>query len=585
MTQAKKPKRGRLPVYDRLGARLALLVALAMLPLGFLGLVQSKNFAAEANSRTALATMDETMRAASPEIRLIAQAQTIARTMSHTILAMTVDPVACSKVLAETAAESPEFSLLAFLPLNGLMTCSSKGEAVDLSKNASVNTILAMDEPGFLVNRAAEVSGTSVLAMSHPVYDAKGVKVGAIAVSLPHLALTEEHKSELTAAAASDTDLHPIALITFDAGGEILTSSIGLDEAPLRIPAQTSLIDLAKSPAKTFRAVSVAGNDRVYSITPIVDGLFLLGVWDDQNSASIFGIKISPLVFPGLMWVAAMLVALLAAEHLVARHMRKIAQAMNAFAAGEREQMDLDLASSPAEIRNLGQSYEVLTETILRDEAELENMVRQKEMLLREVHHRTGNSMQLIASIMRMHMRQEQANDAARTILHGLHDRVMGLATVHLGLYQTAGQKDVQMDALFDSVVQQIRGMGEGDQQKPQILTDFEPLRLIPDQAVPLALLLAELLAGLSLPECALKDGASTTVEVDLRLVDEGEAELHIFGPVALGGDSLAQPTTTHIGTQLVRGFAQQIGGILHVANAADYLDVKLVFPVKEAAT
>ena len=74
-------------------------------------------------------------------------------------------------------------------------------------------------------------------------------------------------------------------------------------------------------------------------------------------------------------------------------------------------------------------------QTILREEAQLEDALRQKEHLLREVHHRTGNSLQLIASIMRMHMRQEQS-DTARPILQGLHDRVMALATVHMGLYQ-----------------------------------------------------------------------------------------------------------------------------------------------------
>ncbi len=47
-----------------------------------------------------------------------------------------------------------------------------------------------------------------------------------------------------------------------------------------------------------------------------------------------------------------------------------------------------------------------MTETILHDEAEMEDVVHQKEVLLREVHHRVKNNLQLIASIMNMQMRR-----------------------------------------------------------------------------------------------------------------------------------------------------------------------------------
>lgn len=570
MTTAPPPSDPHIPVYDRLGGRLALMVALAMLPLGLLGLVQSQNVAHETQARSELAVMGETVRAATPEIRLIQSAQTIAATLAQTVLPFVDDPAACSRMAAEVAAQEPAISLVAFVPLSGKMSCSSTGKVYDFSTHPLFAEVSAQEKPGFVVNPNGPVSGTSVLGISHPVRDASGARIGLISISLPHTALTNAHFSE---GQVVDTR-EPVSLLTFDADGTILTASAGLTDAPLQLPAEVPLQLMATPRGQTFTGLSVAGYQRVFSVVPIADGLFLLGTWRTEDKLSLFGVNVGPLIFPLLMWIAAMTVALLASEGLVTRHMRRLGVAMKSFSGGARKQIDLDLAGSPAEIRALGQSFEVMTATILRDEAQLEDALRQKELLLREVHHRTGNSLQLIASIMRMHMRQEKS-DTVRSILDGLHDRVMGLATVHMGLYQTTGQKDVRMDELFNGVIRQITAMGKQASEKPQIATDLAPIHLIPDQAVPLALLLTELLSSISTP-------AAGQITISFTEKDEGHARLRITGPAVAGTKPSTDPTPSVIGTQLVRSFANQIGGTLAVTSTAETVDVALDFPIKD---
>ena len=120
--------------------------------------------------------------------------------------------------------------------------------------------------------------------------------------------------------------------------------------------------------------------------------------------------------------------------------------------------------------------------------------------------------------------------------------------------------------------------MGKKTSKKPQIATDFEPIQLIPDQAVPLALLLTELLAGMPASEVQIG-----RVEVSLRLLEGAhKARLHIKGPAPSGTAASDQPTPTAIGTQLVRGFAQQIGGAVSVANTPEAVDVTVDFPIRE---
>ena len=560
------------PYYQRLGTRLALMVAVAMLPLGFLGLVQSQAANTEAEQRANLSIMDETMRAAAPEIQLIQSAQVMAATLAQGVGPVLDDVAACRQMMASVAAEKPALSLVAYVPLSGLMRCSSTGKDFDFSHHPLFPRVARLDRPGFSVNPKGPVSGVSVLGVSHPVYDASGVRVGFIAISMPHDAL-----EDLGTLGAGASPRDPLALLTFDADGTVLTSSVGLTNAPFNVPLNKTLKDLATDGARTFLAQSVGGESRIFSVVKIAEGLFVLGSWNRAENVVVLGYNVSPYVFPLLMWFAAMFVALLGAETLVARHMRQLGAAMTAFAGGKRNGGKLDLSGSPAEIKELGRSYEVLTQTILHEEAELENMLRQKEMLLREVHHRTGNSLQLIASIMRIHIRQENSV-AVRSILNGLHDRVMALATVHMGLYETTGQKDVKMDALFSGVIRQISGLGAHTNKKTQIATHFEPIQLIPDQAVPLALLLTELLAGMPGTEAQIGQ-----VEVSLRLLEgQHKARLHIKGPVILGAIASDQPTPTAIGTQLVRGFAQQIGGAVSVANTPEAVDVTVDFPIRE---
>jgi two-component sensor histidine kinase len=547
---------------------------MAMLPLGVLGLVQSQNVADETEARAQLAVMGETVRAATPEIRLIRSAQAIAATLAQTVLPLVDDPATCSRMLATVGAQEPSISLVAYVPLSGVMTCASTGKSYDFSEHPLFAKVASLARPSFVVNPDGPVSGTSVLGISHPVFDAVGSRIGLISVSVPHSALDNAQFGTESLAGGKA----PVALLTFDAEGTILTASVPLTEAPLQVPALTPLRDLASGEATTFIGSSNSGHDNVFAVVPIADGLFLLGIWPTDGKVTLFGVNIGPLVFPLLMWLAAMTVALWASETLVTRHMRRLGAAMTSFSDGSRKQIDLDLAASPVEIRALGQSFEAMTATILRDEAQLEDALRQKEVLLREVHHRTGNSLQLIASIMRMHMRQEKSA-TVRGILDDLHDRVMGLATVHMGLYQTTGQKDVRMDQLFHGVIRQITAMGKQSSQKPQITTDFAAIHLIPDQAVPLALLLTELLASIA------ANSVQEVGTINVSLTDEGEsgARLRITGPAIAGMYGNADPTPTVIGTQLVRGFAQQIGGTLNVASTVDTVDVALDFPIKDS--
>jgi two-component sensor histidine kinase len=231
-----------------------------------------------------------------------------------------------------------------------------------------------------------------------------------------------------------------------------------------------------------------------------------------------------------------MLVAYLASQNQVLRHVRSLRRSIIAFAGGSRLVDPPDLSAAPNELRDVGDAYERMMASVLQDAAAMEDSMRQKEVLLREVHHRVKNNLQLIASIMNLQIRKS-VNPEARALLKNLHERVMSLATVHRELYQTSGLVDVQADELLQTIVTQVLRMGTTLDRQVETKTAFDPVRLTPDQAVPLSLILTEALTN------ALKHGShsspgKTSLSITLRQIAPAEARLEISNSMADDGQA-----------------------------------------------
>ena len=535
---------------ERLGFQLAFILAAVLLPLAFISLSKSFALVHEVQARAEAALLGETMQAASTELRLIQTARGAADTLARTIGPLVGDDTACSRAMSQLAAENPQYTLVAYIPTTGLMRCSSTGDTFDFSGNPLFEVVMEEDHSGFVVNRNGPISGVSVLGISHPVIDAAGKRVGIISLSLPHNELVE---SVAEGGRAEDLDL-----FTFSRDGDVLTASTGLDDLTA-LPWGRSLAALAGVEPLAFTAASEAGEDRVYSIVPLVPGaLYALGTRTVENAAVLGTTFMStPILLPILMWLASLVAAWLAVERLVTRNVRKLSRSIKSFAGGNRIVGDIEVGGAPLEIREMAESYGSMTETIMRDEAELEDTIHQKEVLLREVHHRVKNNLQLIASIMNMQVRRVKSSEA-RQMLSELRDRVMSLATIHRELFETAGRADVHTNELLTSIVRQVTSAGLAPDRRFDAHTDFDDLRMVPDQAVPLGLLVAEALTS------AMKHGTDAgekgvRIDVSLRRAGGENAVLEI-------SNSSSQPENmaelhTGLGTQLIAAFAMQLGG------------------------
>lgn len=557
-----------------LGLRLAAMILIALLPLGLLALAQARQSQRQADETVMAASIGRTLQEALGEVRLIRATQITAQLLASVLQG---DMSNCRTHLTSYAAADPRIARAAFVPLSGRMECSSDGSAQDFSGLAHFARIRDAREPQIFSEPGWSSSGRVEISVASPVITATGEPMGFVLISLPEAAMIG---GERTARGGSEG---PLALIASNRAGEVIYASVGIAAAADYLPASRDLARINSLPPQSFADTTPDGLRRMFASVPLTRDLHLLGVWPLPQNGGLPGRNALAYLLPALMWLTGVVVTFLGVERLVTRHIRRLARAMREFGSDSRSMPELNLDNPPAEIASLAEAYRTMTATILRDEAELENLLRQKAGLLREVHHRTGNSLQLIASFLRMH-RRETEEDNIRAVLDDLHNRVMSLSTVHLGLYRMAGGADVEVDQLMAEVIGRVDQIYGRSGHKDAIAADLHPLVLGSEQAVPLALLLAEILScfpsgGEAGPPIVIRLGPAPGPGNIARLEVSGPAaaRARLTGEYATG-EHAGAPSV--IGARLIRGFVNQLSATMAVEDEGPRVQVVITFTI-----
>ncbi len=545
----------RLKVFRRLGSQLAFVLATGLLPLTVISMVAALRAADEIRARSEAALTGDTMLAAGGQVRMIQEARGSAAAIAGLIGPLLADDAACSTALRAFAANHPDYSQVSFFPLDGQLRCSSSGKHLDLSESPVFRATIEAGRPKFSVNPKGPISGVSVLGVSHPVRDRNGTYLGYVGISLPH--------STLSLAIPEEAESVPLTLITFDRDGTILTSDTGLKTAEVALPLNHPLTGLMSDRPIAFSDLSREGQREVYSVVPIVEGeLYALGAWPaDRAGGPSEALMSIPFFLPALIWLVSVVAAWLSVEWLVNRHIRRLNHAIKSFAGGSRMQTEVDVTGAPLEIREIAAAFERMTDAVMRDEAELEDALHQKELLLHELHHRVKNNLQMIASMMNLQGRKARSVESQQ-VIRGLQGRVMSLATIHRELYQTEGLNDVQAAGLLGAIARQTVHLVSGPDRRFDLRLDLEEMMIIPDQAVPLGLLVGE---GLTIAAGLVPPGSSELWSFDLRLrrTSPETALVEIEGlalPPQTAGPA-GEEENMGLSLQLMTVLAQQMGG------------------------
>lgn len=129
-------------------------------------------------------------------------------------------------------------------------------------------------------------------------------------------------------------------------------------------------------------------------------------------------------------------------------------------------------------------------------EDRLKSSLVEKEILLRELYHRTKNTLQVIRSLLLLQGAKIPDNEQVQTIVKETENRIMAIALIHQKLYQSKDLSHIQCNAYIQELAQFILQNYPTKEMNINLQVNAEPLSLLIDTAIPCGLILNELLSN-----------------------------------------------------------------------------------------
>jgi two-component sensor histidine kinase len=197
-----------------------------------------------------------------------------------------------------------------------------------------------------------------------------------------------------------------------------------------------------------------------------------------------------------------------------------------------------------------------------RSEENLKSSVREKEVLLQEVHHRVKNNLQVISGLLDLQS-YHITDERSREIYKESQNRVITMALIHEELYQARDLAQVDYGTYIRNLANNLFASYAVDPGKVNLNIRTEEVQMVVDTAIPCGLIINELITNSF--KHAFPDGQKGEVTIIFRQRDEGRYHLEI------GDDGVGMPEdldigkTSSLGLQLVTLLVKQLSGEMRI--------------------
>lgn len=224
----------------------------------------------------------------------------------------------------------------------------------------------------------------------------------------------------------------------------------------------------------------------------------------------------------------------------------------------ERGEVEFDATGKP--VRMLGTAIDITEQK--NAEFEMKHSLHEKEVLLQEIHHRVKNNLQVIKSLLQL-QRSKLTDPQMETVFQESTNRIQVMALLHERLYQSESLASIDVPAYVESITESLLRSYDAEQRGIDVSVEFAELGLDVDRAIPLGLLLNEIVSN------SLKHAFCGRSTGHIWIVGRSEGETGFLvevrdDGVGLPEGAVAEKATT-LGLKLIQNLSRQLGAELAI--------------------
>jgi two-component sensor histidine kinase len=205
----------------------------------------------------------------------------------------------------------------------------------------------------------------------------------------------------------------------------------------------------------------------------------------------------------------------------------------------------------------------VLNESLGYKNAQLDKRNAENELLLKEIHHRVKNNLEIVSGLLSLQAAQLE-NPSAQAVMLSSQNRVLSMGIIHQKLYQKDNLAAIEMKDYFENLSESIIS-SFNETNRIKVNCTMHPIELDVDMAVPIGLIANELLTNALKYAFIKKDKG----EIQISLIASGAPNELLFQvrDNGIGNPNNGTVKGTGFGTELVNLLVQQLNGRISVAS------------------
>jgi two-component sensor histidine kinase len=204
--------------------------------------------------------------------------------------------------------------------------------------------------------------------------------------------------------------------------------------------------------------------------------------------------------------------------------------------------------------------------------ARYEQQINKNEVLIKEIHHRVKNNLQIISSLLRL-----QSAESKSEVVHEHFDEAIGriksMALIHEKMYQKDDLSRIDLEGYFVSLADEIVGSIQSD-TNIEVIVNSELADIDVESIVPISLIFNELITNSV--KHGFKDKGSGTIRITVQVKDE-----EVKMSYADDGVWLKPSNESSFGLELLSTFTEQLDG-KHSRDTSDGTQYEFIFPLNK---